>query len=893
MRKFIHLVYRTIFYDKKQSLAIFFSILISASLLSGIGTLIHCGVEQNYEKRKEIYGDWHLLAQVKKGQEENIEAEKADYDLEQVGTFRIVKEIENPEKITFVYLDEECREMLGRKLEEGTYPQNKNEIALDEYTITNLGISDKIGDEIKIGEETYRLSGIVSNLWSSNVGDMQAFVSSDYQRDSIEKNIDFLYFKFSEKNVYKKIERFVAECGIDDSTIDINDEIVDYVGGISIFEITEIVKEGFSLQSGKLGFILGTLKERCHLLERGVLFGIAIFCSFVIYSIFQIGAVKRIPQYGTMHAIGMERKHIFLILFLELILLLMVGYPVGSILGVLIVKIFFHKIGDIFVNQQIGDMQAGIHVSKAEQFMLYSSSDQGVFSVSLFEILFGAILMILLFLGISFFLMKKVEKMTITQAMKNQTSSKIRNRKIYAKTNQYLPNVLTRKFIFANKTASAAIILSVAIGGIVFLSGSFIIRNTQINNELSLKTDDGLGSDVQIYEQSENLKDVIGKEVVKDISEISGVKEVHAVSYTLGEVFFEKNLVLWDSYLAELANDPEWLPDTSIMEKYNGLGLRDENGDYRLKTNVYGYDDGMLDSLSEYIIEGSIDCQSLKQDNKVILKTWVDGQGNASGIDIHPGDTITLKVPKADCEDADVLKFLGPESDYLEKEFVIGAIVSRPMAKNTCYIGDDGTSSLDIIMTNEQMQENFQMEGYNMACIQLEEQSDVEAIIDQVAEKIQNVKNCMMKDYTGAISAHKEYLNQRKYFYVFLTFILLLISMFHMTNSMNFLLHARKYEIGILRAMGMTKSRFLRMMIKEASIYGIAASIVMLVFFIPIREVLFFMMKAVWLYIMPEKVGLWNEIVTLIFFNIFISVLAIGVPVHRILKEDIIVEIKK
>ena len=192
--------------------------------------------------------------------------------------------------------------------------------------------------------------------------------------------------------------------------------------------------------------------------------------------------------------------------------------------------------------------------------------------------------------------------------------------------------------------------------------GSFIIYNTKLNNELSLKTDDGLGSDLQIYEVSENLNDLIENDLIENISEIPGVEAVYAVSYTLGEVFFEKQQVLWDSYIPELANDPSWMPDKVIMEKYNGLGLRDDNGDYRLKTNVYGYDKKMIDALEEYVIEGNINFSSLKQDNSVILKTWVDGQGNTTGIDVHPGDTISLKVPKADCNDTEILRFLGDES---------------------------------------------------------------------------------------------------------------------------------------------------------------------------------------------------------------------------------------
>lgn len=889
MGKFIHFVRQTIFYDKKQSAAIFLSIVISASLLSGIGTLLHCGVEQNYEKRKEIYGDWHAVVYM--NLEEAVQIKEESKYSNQAGICRIVNQEDKSEELTYEYLDDQCREMLGRQVVEGAYPTDKTEVALDRYTITNLGLSDVIGDEVNIMNQSFTLSGIIENQKKSGIDEMQIFVSHDYQSDNAQTVL--LYLKFEGKDVYRQISNFVKTYRIDNNTVKINDEIVDYVGGISFTELTEIVNEGLRMPEGKAAFILGTLRERCHLLERGILLAIGFFCAFVIYSIFQISTMKRIPQFGTMYAIGIEKRYIFLILFGELFLLFVVGYPLGCMTGILIVKALFNKIGNIFVNQQIGNMQNGVHVSQSDQFLLYSSRSQSSFSVSVTEILLGAVLMLILLTVISILLMSRVEKMTVVQAMKNQNASRKRNRKIYAQTKQYLPDVLTRKFIFENKTSSTAIIMSIAIGGIIFLSGSFIIYNTKINNELSLKTDDGLGSDMQIYEDSQELSDVIGKDVIENIAQIPGVKIIDAVSYTLGEVCFEKEKVIWDSYIAELADDPSWLPDEEVMEKYNGAGLRDENGDYRLKTNVYGYDENMLEALKEYVIEGNIDFSSMNQDNSIILKTWIDGQGNTDGIDVHPGDTIALKVPKSDSRDSEILKFIGDDSEYTEKEYVISAVVSRPMAKNTCYIGDDGMNSLDIIMTNEQMESNYGIAGYNMACIQLQNSDiDSQSIADEIANYISGTRKCILKDYTQAIEIHNEYLNQRKWFYLSLTAILLIVSSFYMANSMNFLMHARKYDVGVIRAMGMTEERFILMMAKEASVYGIIADLMMIAIFIPIRNLLFFLMKSVWLYIMPVEACMINEITFITLLNIVICIVAIVIPVRAMLKEDIISEIK-
>ena len=58
--------------------------------------------------------------------------------------------------------------------------------------------------------------------------------------------------------------------------------------------------------------------------------------------------------------------------------------------------------------------------------------------------------------------------------------------------------------------------------------------------------------------------------------------------------------------------------------------------------------------------------------------------------------------------------------------------------------------------------------------------------------------------------------------------MLLVISMFHIMNSMNFLVLSRRHEFGILRAMGITDAGFMKMMVKEGILYGVRSGIVMI-----------------------------------------------------------------
>lgn len=104
------------------------------------------------------------------------------------------------------------------------------------------------------------------------------------------------------------------------------------------------------------------------------------------------------------------------------------------------------------------------------------------------------------------------------------------------------------------------------------------------------------------------------------------------VSYMLGEIALEDGSFRWPSYYAETAGEPDFAPDPEIMARYGGVIVQTGEDDYRLKVNIYGYDDAMLMQLGDYLLEGVIDPDAMRREDSVIVKTLVDGQGNSDGI---------------------------------------------------------------------------------------------------------------------------------------------------------------------------------------------------------------------------------------------------------------------
>ena len=80
-----------------------------------------------------------------------------------------------------------------------------------------------------------------------------------------------------------------------------------------------------------------------------------------------------------------------------------------------------------------------------------------------------------------------------------------------------------------------------------------------------------------------------------------------------------------------------------------------------------------------------------------------------------------------------------------------------------------------------------------------------------------------MQDYTSAISTQKEYLKQQQIFFSSIAVILLIISLFHIINSMNHTILARRREYGIIRAMGITVAPgFYKMILQTGILYRLS-----------------------------------------------------------------------
>lgn len=884
----LKLAWKYMKYYRSQTLAIFASIVLTATLLSGISSLIYSSQKSDLSNSKTIYGDWQYYIETDRETFQSVQSgEQGDgYVLEKCGRMEIRDAVEEPFVIFFICADDIYRQMAHRDLIEGTYPEGENEIAADQFVLSNLGFSGNPGDSLYINEREYIVTGILESEWAASASEMEIFVSDSFVGSGSQT---FLYLSFDEdEKLYKQLDAFQRQYHISSDSVEENDEVIRYLGGEKPDCIWDIVKFGLTEEDGNFTYIILKLQSDYNLAYNGMIFLLCLFSLFVVYSVFNISVAKRISEYGILQTLGISEGRIGGTLVLELWILFIVGYPLGCLLGNGVLSLLYGRFSGVFGGNGAGTAEGGL--TAADQ-TLAKGSETASFYIS-WNAMTAGFLFLLIALGVvGFIVVRSLRKRSLREVM-NGDVSYTKRRKIYAVRPINMAGVVVRKFMFSNKRKVIGILISLSIGGCIFLCTTYMVENLKIHAELSMKSDDGLGSEYRISLKSTSLNDTIPETVADKIKDMPETADVYATKYTLGELKLAE-----DEFLA----DEDWREyfeyqnrDSYFVQRYGGICNQQEDGTYTIKYDVYGYDEGLLKQLEDFVLEGEIRPSEIKSGNQVIVAANMDGQGNYYFYGKKPGDTITLRVPKQENYTDDLLKFQSGQEHYIEKEFEIAAIVSRPLAQEEGFLNVDAwNNAQSVIMTNDQMTQNFGLTDYSFINASPAQGIKSEQVSTQLLQVIRDVPKAVLQDYTRAIETQKNYLSQQQIFFSGIAVILLIISLFHIMNSMNYVILARKREYGIMRAMGITDSGFYRMILQTGVTYGLLAdAAIFLLYNLVLRRVMdYYMVHIVQFLHIQAGVPAWI-LCGLMILNIIIAVIAVLLPARKLIQESIISELK-
>lgn len=877
----LKLAWKYMRYYKSQTLAILASIILTTALLSGISSLIYSSQKSDLANSKTIYGDWHYYVETDHTTYDSVQSgeQGEGYTLEKCGKMEIKDVVSEEFLICFIDTDETYRQMAHRGLLEGTFPEKENEIAADGFVLSNLGFSGNLGDSLRIGGKDYIVTGVLESEWAASSSEMEVFISDSFQGRGSQT---FLYLGFDEsEKLYTQLDAFLKEHKISSESVVGNDEVIQYLGGEAPDSIYDIVKFGLTNEDGNFTYIVLKLQSDYNLAYNGMILLLCLFSLFVVYSVFSISVSKRTSEYGILQTLGISENQIGGTLLLELWILLIIGYPLGCLLGNGILSLVYQNFSGVFGREVL---------SVADQ-TLAEGTNTIQFYLSWEAMVFGFIFLLLSLVLVAFIVVRSLRKHSLKAVMSGDTSF-TKRRKIYALRPVNMAGVVVRKFMFSNKRKVLGILLSLSIGGCIFLCTTYMVENLKVHAELSLMSDDGLGSEYRISLKSDSLQDTIPEDVAKKIKNMPETDDVYATKYTMGELQLSRNEFLAEDDWSDFFKYQN--QDAYFIQRYNGICNQQQDGTYRIKYNVYGYDEAMIEQLNDFILEGEIQPEEIKNGNQVIVTANMDGQGNYYFYGKKPGDTITLRVPKQENYTDDLLKFQSGQENYIEKEFEIAAIVSRPLAQEEGFLNvEPWNNAQSVIMTNEQMEENFGISDYNFINASPADGSETESVSNQLLQVIRDVPKAVLQDYTSAIETQKNYLNQQQIFFSSIAVILLIISLFHIVNSMNHTILTRRREYGIIRAMGITDTGFYKMILQTGILYGLLADVfIFLLYNLVLRRVMDYYMAHV-LQLLHLTSAVPNMVlIGIMLLNIVIAVVAVMFPARKMIKTNIIDEVR-
>lgn len=880
----LKLALQSIRYYKKQSFAVLAGMILSVALLTGISSLIYSGQQSNIANCMEIYGSWnYCFYGDEKTAEKLAETKDAGYLVETYGILKIAGLLEE-EMVSLQYADASYLEMMGQPMLEGTYPQERDEIAMSRFTLDNLNSQAKIGDEITLGGKSYRLRGIVKDPWARDTNVLTAFIS----RDAAGKKADsFVYLKMDPSiKLYRQEPALLKEEAVPEK-IQKNRNLNAYFGEENprmLFKtlrsaIFERDQDPYVRNLNFTYFVL-TANDMLNLSFNGAVLFLALFSLFLIYSLFQIGIEKRMSAYGILQALGIGKRNQFLFILSELWSLLLAGFPAGTLLGNGAAFLLYSRFNTVFMDMDVVRPASRHGGSETKYYTDAARLTAQGFQVSRTAILFGFLFLMAAAAWIAWRLTVKTEKLTVIQLIRQAPDKKGRDSHvIYSKRRSYIPNVLNRKFMLIRKRSFFSILVSLSLGGAVFLCISFVLVNAKESSRMQLASDDGLGSDFKVYESTSNLKETISQDKIEELKNIQGIKEVYTVKSHICELLREEDEVLWKPYF-ESINKYEGGP-------YNGICRILEDGTYSFKSNILGYDNQMLEQLAPYLLDGDIDTRRMNRKNEVVIVDRMNGQGGYGGFSIHAGKKIKLRIPE---KMEGTMQDFEQSGSYREEEYTISAVVKRSLLRDSSLYEDaeyaDGYTFY-VIMTQEQMQQNFGVEGYRVAGLEIEEDADEEAVSDAVRQAVAELDNVLFQDYTGSIQRQNEYLTQKAFFYYGIAVLLFIVSLFHIINTMNHIILSRKHEYGILRAMGITDHNLAWMMFMQGLAYGILSSVIMIVLYLLSQETAVYFMRISRLLCVSLQINPWIIVVT-VAVDILVGLCAVMVPAYMIIKEDMI-----
>ncbi len=467
------------------------------------------------------------------------------------------------------------------QIQEGRLPEQAMEIALSEDALKFLGFDGKVGDTISLPvSKTLRhdiapsieftadfvLVGITkSNYIGYSYGGITGIVGTDTAEQLLPE--EYLYYNVDFRTADKR---------------SFQNTVNDVIEKFQIHELDTSYNQVY-LQACGIQFDSQESSEKSgsgfsFMAAAGVMVGVLILLAagLVIYNILKISVSKRIKGYGVLRAIGSERSQLYSIVSLQILILCLLGIPVGMIVGLLstkgiIIMATSFLSPEIFMVQNTSELQNLISANSTGKvpFLVISAA------ITLFFAFMAAIPAA-----------KYAAKVPPTVAMSGRnTKVKRRNRK--SKTIRNFEAYYARLNLKRNRGRTAITVLSLVMSIAVFIA---LQSFTTLLNTASGMEDNHLG-DYSIVNETVGFS----ADDLDELRQNSAISSVAAIQFLL----YEPDDV---GQISDIVLGFELQPG----ETFQVVGLNDDYWDYFMGSELSEEDLALLKSGKACIVRNPL-----------------------------------------------------------------------------------------------------------------------------------------------------------------------------------------------------------------------------------------------------------------------------------------------
>ncbi|UTI40279.1 ABC transporter permease [Niallia sp. RD1] len=779
--------------NKRRTLVTIIGVIISVSMLTAVATL---GVSFiDLLKRDSIAraGEWHTqFIGVNSEQVKEIEEDKK---IEKVilsndlgyADWKGSKSEYKP-YLFFRQYDEQGLTQFPITLKKGTYPKASNEIIISDEMVKNAKREYDIGDELKvsIGERHYKLKEedsiltqidpLQRNEEGENVEEIQRVKSYTFKIVGIMESPSWEPTWSPGYSIVNYMDKNELT-----SNSSINASVVMKKVKQSIYEDSKSLAKKLNIEkvnynSGLLRYY-GVSSNDNLLLTMYSLLGIIILVIVIgsvalIYNAFAISVSERARHLGMLSSVGATKKQKRNSVFFEGAVIGGISIPLGIIAGLVGIGITFSFINKYF--QEALNTTEGLNLV-----------------VTPFSILFSILISLVTIFVSTYLPARKASKISAIDAIRQTQDIKLSGKKV--KTSKLVRKLfgieaeIGLKNLKRNKRRYQTTVFSLVISILLFLTVSFFSDNMKKSVELS---QEDIDYDIAVSAGSNSTEEeLLPLANAPSITQSNLIKNIYVTTFLAKDVLSENNK-------KSVEKDNTMLEDGKLSFNVNFFVLSDSS--FKDYAKAAGF------NSNEYL--------NTDVPKGIVLETtsyfdpYAEKFIEEKVLDAKPGDSIDLYMYREDS---------GKEEIF--NKIQIGLFTDETLMG----ISSNNYRTITMIISNEVAEKLFEDETINLD-YNLYLNSDNPA---KAQEELEDLKTGSMYIYNVEMNrkqSEQKIIIMSVFMYGFISLISL-ISIANIFNTISTSISLRKREFAMLRSVGMTPTRFNKMIYFESIFYGIKA----------------------------------------------------------------------